>query len=118
LMCIYFEIIFFGLVHHVDAGTFDVELPAVVDTTQATFLVPAEIEAGEAVWAQFVQQADAAFAVPEGDQIFTQKADTGGRAVRSGDFAGEQCRDPIAPQRVAHLRSWSDPGDDFVFLFR
>ena len=113
-----FEVIFFRLVHHVDAGAFDVELPAVIDAAQPAFLVTAEIEAGEAVRTQLIQQADAALAVPEGHQILAQKADAGGRAIRAGDFAGEQRRHPIAPQRVAHRRAWSDPGDDFVFFFR
>ena len=85
-MDLVFEVVLFRLVHHVGAGAGDVELPAVIDAAQAAFLVAPEVQRGAAVRAEFVEQADAAFAVAESDQVLAQKADAGGRAVGLGDF--------------------------------
>ena len=110
------EVVFLRLVHHVDAGAGDVELPAVIDAAQPAFLVAAEIERGAAVRAQFVQQADAAVGVAERDKVLAEQADAGGGTIGFGDFLGQQGRNPIAPHGIAHRRARPNPGDEFVVL--
>jgi len=80
------EVVFFGLVHHIDAGAGNVELPAVVDASQATFLVAPEIERDATMRTELFDQADAAFAVTECNEVLAEQANPRGRAVRLGDF--------------------------------
>ena len=81
------EVVLLRLVHHVDAGAGDVELPAVIDAAQAAFLVAPEVQRGATVRAEFVDQADAAFAVAERDQVLAEQADADRRTVGFGDLA-------------------------------
>src|SRR3954466_14836690 len=52
---------------HVDAGSREVELPAVVDTAQAGLFVTAEEQAGTTMRAILRDDADVAVSVAEGD---------------------------------------------------
>ena len=86
------EVQFLRLVHQVDAGAGDVELPAMIDAAQAAFLVAPEIQRDAAMRAEFVEQADAALAVAEGDQVLAEQADAHRRAVGLGDLAATAAR--------------------------
>jgi len=64
------ELVVGGLVHLVDADAGDIEFPAVINAAQTAFLVAAKEQGGSAVRAILVQQADAAFRVPKGNEVF------------------------------------------------
>ena len=87
-----------------------------IDAAQAAVLVTPEEQGGAAVRAEFVEQADAALAVAEGDEVLAEQANAGRGAVGLGDFAGEQGGDPVAAQGVSHGGARTDPGDEFVLL--
>ena len=70
------------LVRHVDAVAVHVELPAVIDAAQPTFLVSAEEHRGAAVRTVVVDQAYSAVAVAEGDELLTQQQHAHRIAVR------------------------------------
>src|SRR4029077_5925559 len=106
------------LVHLVDAAAGDVELPAVIDAAQPAFLVAAEEQRGAAVRAIFVQEPDPPLTVAKGDEVFAQEPHPYRRTLGLGDLAREQCRDPVAPHRVAHRAALPHPGDQLVFLAR
>jgi hypothetical protein len=110
------EVVLLRLVHHFDAGAGDVELPAMIDAAQATFLVAPEIERDAPMRAELLKQADTAFAVTKCHQVFAEQADAGGRAVGFGNFLREECRNPVHAHRIAHRCVLTDPGDEFVFL--
>ena len=63
------KLVFFGLVELVDARAGDIELPAVIDAAQPTFLVAAEEQRCAAVRTILVQQADASVRVAESDEV-------------------------------------------------
>ncbi len=64
--------------------------------------------------AELVDEADPARAVAKPDELLAEQLDAHRRAIGLGHFAGQQCRDPIAPQHVAHLRSGTDTGYQLV----
>src|SRR5205085_8308544 len=89
---------------------------AVIDAAQSAFLVAPEKQRDAAVRAEFVDQADAAVAVAEGDEVFAEEAHPHRRAVGLGDLARQAGGNPIPPHRIAHRRPGSDAGDQLVFL--
>ena len=112
------EVVLLRLIHHLRAGAGDIEFPAVVDAAQAALLVPAEIQRGETVRAQFIQQTDAPFRIAESHEVLAKQSHPHGRPVGLRDLAGEQRRQPISAHGFAHRRSGSDAGDDLVFFLR
>jgi hypothetical protein len=112
------EMVLGRLVHLVDAGAGDVKLPAVIDAAQPAFLVAAEKERGAAMRAIFVEEPDPPLAVAKGDEVLAQEPHPHRRSIGLGDLAREECRDPVAPHRVAHRAALPHPGDQLVFLAR
>src|SRR5216684_6405675 len=62
------ELVLRRLVELVEAVAFDVEFPAVIDASEAAFLVAPEEQRDAAMRAEFVDEPDAAIAVAEGDE--------------------------------------------------
>src|SRR5262245_43416612 len=104
------------LVHHVDAATVRVVLPAVVDAAQAALLVAAEEERRPPVRAVLVEQPDTAARVAEGDQILAEQSDANGRTVGLGHLADEQRGYPVAAHRRAHGTAGLDTREQGVFF--
>jgi hypothetical protein len=77
-----------------------------------------KIERDAAVRTVFVEQADAALGVAEGDEVFAEQTDANRRAIGLGDLARQQRRHPIAAHRIAHRGARSNPGDQLVFFAR
>src|SRR5262249_36056000 len=67
---------------HVDALATDVELPAVIDATEAILLIAAEEHRGGTLRAGVLDEADGARGDPEGDQVLAQHAQAHRRTVR------------------------------------
>src|SRR5690606_40923450 len=89
---------------HVDTGAGDVELPAVVDAAQAVLLVAPEEHGGAAVRTGVRDQADLTRSRAEPDEVLAEDAHALGRAVRRGQLAGDEHRDPVLAHEVAHRR--------------
>ena len=115
-MDVLLELVLRRLVQLIEAIAFDVELPAVIDAAQPAFLVAPEKQRHAAVRAEFVDEADAAVAVAERDEVLAQQLHPDRRAVGLGDLARQAGRDPIPPHRIAHRGARSDAGDQFVFF--
>src|SRR6185503_4740666 len=94
-----------------------VVLPAVVGATQAVLLVAAEPEGNAAVGAELVDQAETVGSVAEGDQALGQELHPHGRAVGLGQLLGEQRRQPVAAEQLAHRRAGAGTDQQFI-LFR
>ena len=84
------ELVLRRLVELIDAVAFDVEFPAVIDAAQPAFLVAPEEQRDAAMRAEFVDQADAAVAVAERDEILAEQSDAHRRAVRLGSSQDRQ----------------------------
>ena len=76
-------------VHLVDTITFHVELPAMVHAPDPALLVAPEIQAGAAVWAGFLDQADLAVGAAEGEEFLAHQAHPHRRAVGLRYLHGE-----------------------------
>ena len=96
-----------GFAGLLQAAALGVELPAVIATADAVLLNLAVIERRAAVTATGVEQASAAEAVAEQDQILGKGADFPGHVDGVG---GESDRVPIAPQQFPHRRAAADLG--------
>ena len=83
----------------------NVVFPAVVNTAQTALFVAAEKKRRAAVGAVLADETDASLSVAKRNQIFAHKLYAYGRAVGGGNFFGEQRRDPVAPDQIAHRRS-------------
>ena len=92
-------------VRHIDAASFHVVLPAVVDAAQAAVLVAAEEEVGAAVRAAGLDQADTAIARAEGDQVLSHHAQTNRWRVRRRQLARERHGQPVPAEILAHCRA-------------
>src|SRR5205823_2639804 len=79
-----------------------------------TLLVAAEIEVSAAVRAVWLDDADPAVAVAEGEQVLSQDLDLLGRPVALGQFLRQQCRHPEAAQQLAHRRASAAAGQELV----
>jgi hypothetical protein len=110
------ELVLLRLVQLIDAGAADVELPAVIDAAQAALLVAPEVERHAAMRAIFLDEADAALGVAEGDELLAHQLDAHRRPIRLGDLARQTGGDPIAPHRIAHRRSGAGAGDQLVLF--
>ena len=107
-----------GLVHHIYALAVDVEFPAVIDAAESAFLVAAQPEGGQAVGAEFLQEADASLGVAESDQLLAQQLEAHGVAVRFRQFPGQQGGHPVAAHQVAHSGAGADAGQGDVVGLR
>ena len=107
-----------GDVGRLEHGAVHGKFPAVVDTADSARLDAAERQRGVAVAAIFVEDADLAVAVAEGDEVLAQQLDAPRIAVRSRQLRRQQGRHPEAPKRLAHRRSRPDPADQLVVFPR
>jgi hypothetical protein len=64
--------------------------------------------------AELVDESDPALTVAKPDELFAEELNAGRRAIRLGQFARQQRRDPVAPHYLAHRRLWPDTGYQFV----
>jgi hypothetical protein len=53
--------------------------------------------------------------IPERHQIFAEQAHADRRAVAIGQFFGQQRRQPVAAEQLAHRGAGADPGQALVF---
>src|SRR4029077_2260276 len=104
------------LVHLFDAGSVDVELPAVINAAQAGFLVASEPERSAAMRAEFIDQPDPALAVAKSHELLAEQLHAHRRAVRLRHFARHQGRYPIPPHYVAHRGARSYPRYQLVLF--
>jgi len=111
-----FEVGGLRLRRHVRAAAFNVELPAVVDAADAVFFVASPEEAGAAVRARGLHEADATAAITECDEVLAKETYAHRRAVGAGEFPGEQRGHPVAPHDVAHGGSSVGLHEELVVL--
>src|SRR5207302_8804269 len=83
------ELVLRRLIELVEAIAFDVELPAVIDAPETTYLVASEEQRHPAVRADFVDQADPAIAVVARDEILTDSFDAHRRTVSGGEHRAQ-----------------------------
>ena len=101
---------------HVDAASLHVELPAVVDAANTARLVAPEPEVGAAVRAMLIDDADAPARVSERQQLLAHDRDFLGHPVGFGQLLRQQNRQPEAAQQLAHRRSRTGFGQEFIVL--
>src|SRR6516225_11128491 len=94
---------------HVDDVAFDVELPAVIETAQAAFLVASESKRGLAVRTKLAKQTELSFAVAERHEFLAKELDAHRRTAGFCNLFGEKRRDPVTPHQSAHRRIGFDP---------
>ena len=90
---------------HVDAASFDVELPAVVDAANAALLVAPEPEVGAAVRAMLIDDADAPAVSRNASSSSPMTVSFLRRAVGFGQLLRQQNRQPEPAQQLAHRRA-------------
>src|SRR5438552_11680840 len=93
-----------------------VVLPAVVRAAQPALLVAAEPERNAAMRAEFVDDADAPFAVAERDQPLSEQLHANRRTVALRQFPVEQRRYPVTPEQLTHRRAGAGAGQEFIHL--
>src|SRR6266852_5686340 len=93
-----------------------VVLPPVVRAAQPALLVAAEPQRHAAVGAELVDDADAPFAVAEGDQLLSQQLYANRGAVALRQLRVEQRGYPVAPEQLAHRRAGAGAGQEYIHL--
>src|SRR5207244_7538249 len=88
-----------------------------IRAAQAVFLVAPEPERHAAVRAELVDQAEAILRVAKCYEFFRKNLYPDGRAIGLGQLGGEQRRQPVAAEELAHRRARAGAGQQFV-LFR
>ena len=111
------EIALGRLVRHVETAPGDVELPAVVDAAQAMLFVAPEEQRCAPVRAVQAQDARAAGAVAESDEVLAEDSEASGRTIGCGQFGGEQRRHPVLPEELAHGRARANLREQLVVFF-
>src|SRR5262245_9138127 len=101
---------------HVYAVTVNVILPAVVDATQAGFLVTAQKQRCPPEGAEFIDDPDPSLAIAENHQSFTQKLNSNRWAVRLWQLRRECRRNPIAPHHLSQGGAGPGLGYEFVLF--
>src|SRR5690606_37594744 len=101
---------------HVEDGAFGVELPAVIEATQPTFLVAPEGERRAAVGTLLLEHAHLSVAVAKDDQVLAEQARAHRGAVALGHFLGHAYRKPVATHELPHGRFAFHPAQQFVLL--
>ncbi len=107
---------FFRLRRQVHALAVHVVLPAVVGAAQAALLVAPEPQRHAAVRAEFLDDADAPFAVAEGDELLAHDVHPHGGAIALGDLPAVQSGNPVAAEQVAHQGAGSGARQLLVLL--
>ena len=102
---------------HVHALPIHIVFPAVIGAAQAGLLVAAEPQRHPAMGAKLVDQAIAAFQIAEGDQAFGEKLDPDRRAIVFRQFLGQQRRQPVATEQLAHGGPGAGLGQKLVLFF-
>ncbi len=102
------EAAFRGLRGHLDALPGHIILPAMIGAAQAIFLIAADPKRGAAMGAELVDQRIAPRGIAPSQQPFAEELHAHRRAVRLGQFAREQRRDPIAAEQLppSGSRGW------------
>jgi hypothetical protein len=77
---------------HVDARSDRVELPTVVDASQAALLVPSEEQRRATMGAVCIEETDSARAVAEGDEILAEESHADRRTVLLWNFVAQKRR--------------------------
>jgi hypothetical protein len=67
--------------------------------------------------AELVDETDTALSVAKPEQLFAEQLHPHRFAVRLGQFAAQERRDPVASQHIAHRRSRPDAGDQFIVFW-
>src|SRR5204862_7683371 len=101
---------------NLDALAGDVICPAVIRTAQAALLVAAEPERHAAVGAELVDQPETVPGVAKCDEALREQLDPHRRAIRLGQLLGEQRRQPVAPEELAHRRARAGARQKFVLF--
>ncbi len=89
-----------------------------VDAAQPVLLVAAEEERCPAVGAVGAEQAHAAGGVAEGDEVLPEESDPQRVPVRVGQLGGEQGRDPVLAQQVAHRGARANTGQQLILFLQ
>src|SRR5438105_7216559 len=100
-----------------DALAGHVVLPAVIRTAQPVLLVAPEPERYAAVRAELVDESQPVLRVAERDQALAEDLHPHRRAVGLRQLFGEERRQPVAAEKLAHRRVWTGSAQQFV-LFR
>src|SRR5688572_13748989 len=79
-------------------------------------LVAAEPQRHAAMSAELVDQAVAPLAVAERDHAFAQQLDPHRRTIVLRQFFGQQGRDPVAPEEIAHRGAGAGLGQEVVLF--
>ena len=105
----------FRLRRRLQALAADVEQPAVEGAAQAAVLQPAKGEIGAAMRTGAADQAVAALAVLEDDEVLAEQPHRLDRPV-AGELVDQRRRLPVAPHQRARGRAGSDAGDEIVLF--
>ena len=68
--------------------------------------------------ARLLNEADLSVGIPERDEVLAEQSHAHRIAVGIGDLLGEQGRQPVAAEDLAHRRGALDPGEQLVILVR
>src|SRR5437773_247756 len=99
-----------GLGRSLQAVALDVVKPAVIGAGDAAFLNSAIEERCAAMRAVVLDGADASALVLEEHQVLAEQADMS-RGLLVRQLRGRRHRLPVAPQELAHRRTWSHLGE-------
>ena len=102
---------------HVDALAGHVVFPAVVGAAQPAFLVAAEPQRYAAMRAEFVDEAELALAVAEGEQPLGEDLHSDRRTIVLGQFLAEQDRQPVAAEQIARRGSRAGLTEQIILGF-
>src|ERR1700676_2486420 len=115
MLCLFGKRACLRLRRHVDDVTVGVELPAVVETTQAALFVASERERCLAMWTGLAEQAELSAAVAERDELLAEKLNPHRRTVRPGNLFRQQRGHPVTPHQTPHRSVTLDTAEYFVF---
>src|SRR6266478_7537238 len=87
---------------HVDDVAFGVELPAVIEATQAALFVASERERGLAMGAGLPEQAELSVAVAERNELLAEELNPHRRTVGAGNLFGKKRGHPMTPHQATH----------------
>jgi hypothetical protein len=79
---------------HVDTLAGNVELPAVIDAAEPTFLVATEIQMGATMRTVGIQYSEFSLGIAEGHEVLSQETQPNGRSVVLANFLFRECRYP------------------------
>src|SRR5262245_17175697 len=112
------EMQFARLIHHVDTAALNVELPAVVDTAQATLFIAAKKQRYPPMRTVLLEKPDTTGRVTKGYQVFAQQLDAHRWAIGFRHLPREQRRHPVPAHGLSHRHARTNTRDQFVFFVR